>query len=59
MRRGRGYGFEFKCTDAPRVSKSMHIALQVLNLTLIECNQDISKVRDTDIWLGYVLQKTI
>jgi len=37
----------------------MHIALQVLNLTLIECNQDISKVRDTDIWLGYVLQKTI
>jgi len=35
MRKGRRYGFEFKCTDAPRVSKSMHIALQDLGLERI------------------------
>jgi len=30
-----------------------------LNLTVVEFSRDISKVRDTDIWLGYVLQKRI
>lgn len=35
MRKGCRYGFEFKCTDAPRVSKSMHIALQDLGLERI------------------------
>ena len=35
MRKGRRYGFEFKCTDAPRISKSMHIALQDLGLERI------------------------
>jgi predicted AAA+ superfamily ATPase len=32
LRRGRRWGFEFKCTDAPRTSKSMHIALDDLKL---------------------------
>jgi len=26
---------------------------------VVEFSRDISKVRDTDIWLGYVLQKRI
>jgi len=29
-----------------------------LNLTVVEFSRDISKVRDTDIWLGYVLKKS-
>jgi predicted AAA+ superfamily ATPase len=32
MRRGLRWGFEFKCTDAPRTTKSMHIALEDLKL---------------------------
>lgn len=32
LRQGRRWGFEFKCTDAPSVTKSMQIALQDLNL---------------------------
>ena len=32
MRGGRRWGFEFKCTDAPALTKSMHIALQDLRL---------------------------
>lgn len=32
LRRGRRWGFEFKCTDAPRTTKSMHIALDDLKL---------------------------
>ena len=32
LRQGRRWGFEFKCTDAPAVTKSMHIAVQDLNL---------------------------
>ena len=32
LRNGRRWGFEFKCTDAPSVTKSMHIALQDLKL---------------------------
>jgi predicted AAA+ superfamily ATPase len=32
MRRGRRWGFEFKCTDAPTTTKSMHIALDDLKL---------------------------
>jgi len=32
VRRGRRWGFEFKCTDAPRTTKSMHIALADLGL---------------------------
>jgi SAM-dependent methyltransferase len=30
-----------------------------LNLTVVDFSRDVSKVRDTDIWLGYVLQKTM
>jgi len=30
-----------------------------LNLTVVDFSRDVSKVRDTDIWLGYVLQKEI
>ncbi|MCY3883619.1 MAG: hypothetical protein OXG24_01755 [Gammaproteobacteria bacterium] len=30
LRRRQRWGFEFKCTDAPRTSKSMHIALEDL-----------------------------
>jgi SAM-dependent methyltransferase len=30
-----------------------------LNLTVMDFSRDVSKVRDTDIWLGYVLQKEI
>lgn len=32
FRRGLRWGFEFKCTDAPGLTKSMHIALQDLKL---------------------------
>jgi len=35
MRRGRRWGFEFKCTDAPAITKSMHIALKDLSLERI------------------------
>jgi len=30
-----------------------------LNLTVVEFSRDVSKVRDTDIWLGYVVKKSI
>jgi len=29
-----------------------------LNLRVVEFSRDVSKVRDTDIWLGYVLKKS-
>ena len=32
VRRGRRWGFEFKCTDAPRTTKSMHIVVRDLGL---------------------------
>ncbi len=32
MRGGKRWGFEFKCTDAPTTSKSMHIAIESLGL---------------------------
>ena len=32
LRRGRRWGFEFKCTDAPKTARSMHIALDDLKL---------------------------
>lgn len=32
FKNGKRYGFEFKYTDKPRLTKSMHIALQDLNL---------------------------
>jgi hypothetical protein len=32
MRHGRPYGFEFKASDAPTMTKSMHVALADLNL---------------------------
>ncbi len=32
LRRGQRWGFEFKCTDAPRTTKSMHVALDDLKL---------------------------
>lgn len=32
FRRGRRWGFEFKCTDAPRTSKSMHVVTKDLRL---------------------------
>jgi uncharacterized protein len=32
LRRGRRYGFEFKCSDAPGTTKSMHIAIEDLKL---------------------------
>ena len=31
-RRGRRWGFEFKCTDAPRTTRSMHIVIEDLGL---------------------------
>ena len=31
-RRGRRWGFEFKCTDAPKTTRSMHVALDDLKL---------------------------
>ncbi len=33
LRRGRRWGFEFKCTDAPRTTRSMHVATSDLGLT--------------------------
>lgn len=35
MHGGRRWGFEFKCTDAPAITKSMHIALKDLSLERI------------------------
>ncbi len=32
LRRGQRWGFEFKCTDAPKTTKSMHVALDDLKL---------------------------
>jgi len=32
LRRGRCWGFEFKCTDAPRTTRAMHIAIADLGL---------------------------
>ena len=32
LRRGRRWGFEFKCTEAPRTTKAMHIAIEDLRL---------------------------
>jgi hypothetical protein len=32
LRRGRRWGFEFKCADAPGTAKSMHIAIEDLQL---------------------------
>ena len=32
LRRGRRWGFEFKCTETPRVTKAMHIAINDLGL---------------------------
>lgn len=32
LRNGRRWGFEFKCTDAPRTTKSMHVVLKDLQL---------------------------
>ena len=32
LRRGRRWGFEFKCTDAPRTTKSMHVVTKDLGL---------------------------
>ncbi|MYE84413.1 MAG: ATP-binding protein [Gammaproteobacteria bacterium] len=32
LRRGRRWGFEFKCTEAPRTTKAMHITLDDLGL---------------------------
>ena len=31
-RRGRRWGFEFKCTDTPRTTKSMHVVIEDLGL---------------------------
>ena len=33
LRRGRRWGFEFKCTDAPRTTKSMHLVIEDLGLS--------------------------
>ena len=32
IRRGRRWGFEFKCTDSPTTTRSMHIAIEDLKL---------------------------
>ena len=32
VRKGHRWGFEFKCSDAPSTTKSMHIALEDLGL---------------------------
>ncbi len=32
LRRGKRWGFEYKCTDAPKTTKSMHIAMADLQL---------------------------
>ncbi len=36
VRGGRRRGFEFKRTDAPAATKSMHVAIQDLGLELID-----------------------
>ena len=33
LRRGRRWGFEFKCTDAPRTTRSMHVVADDLGLS--------------------------
>ena len=33
LRRGRRWGFEFKCTDAPRTTRSMHVVIEDLGLS--------------------------
>lgn len=33
LRKGSRWGFEFKCTDAPRVTKSIRIVIDDLGLT--------------------------
>jgi len=35
LRQGRRYGFEFKCTDAPFMTRSIHVALEDLQLDRI------------------------
>ena len=35
IRNGKRYGFEFKCTDAPKMTRSMHIAIDELRLERI------------------------
>lgn len=35
FRKGKAIGFEFKCTDAPSMTKSMHVALQDLSLEVL------------------------
>ena len=35
LRRGKRWGFEFKCSDAPSMTKSMHMALADLGLERI------------------------
>ena len=32
LRRGKRWGFEYKCTDAPKTTKSMHVAMADLQL---------------------------
>ena len=32
LRQGHRYGFEFKCTDAPSMTRSIHVALEDLQL---------------------------
>ena len=32
LRQGRRWGFEFKCTDAPRTTRSMHVVIEDLGL---------------------------
>lgn len=32
LRRGRRWGFEFACSDAPRTTKSMHVVIEDLGL---------------------------
>ena len=36
IKNGKRYGFEFKYTDFPKTSKSMHIAIQDLKLDSLE-----------------------
>ena len=33
LRGGKRFGFEFKCSDAPRTTRSMHVVLDDLGLT--------------------------
>ena len=32
LRQGQRYGFEFKCTDAPSMTRSIHVALEDFQL---------------------------